>query len=329
MRFSCLRLLPLLFLGLLPIRLHAQTPLMPRTESTTRNLSSAYALVVSDEEGLKLIATQFPDLAAQAREAASSFQKAFPSIRRNLETQLTAVGLTPEDLVGDGIKLSNSIKVQRPGAVAFINRVKARARGDLDAFPDVLKTLLAVQYLSSPEIEITQGFTETLQVDGTGKAQGLRMRLDYPKSWEARPGKGPHVLNLLQSQDGIAMMVITVTAAQDFWPPTATQTDVQGILDTGQWKTLLSQAGSHPISAKVVHLGGVPALEMEFDNYMPAADPKIYQRGLLYCLVVRGKALTIQTTTGGPHDRPAETQADYQRYRPVFLRMVSSLVLPQ
>src|SRR5690606_13761915 len=65
-------------------------------------------------------------------------------------------------------------------------------------------------YEKSPRREMLDGYRQTFQSDGTGKAQGVKYRLDFPKSWQIIEGKRPHIHVIATSELGRGLETFVV-----------------------------------------------------------------------------------------------------------------------
>src|SRR5690606_14168814 len=58
------------------------------------------------------------------------------------------------------------------------------------------------RYERNPEREMLDRYRQIFESDGTGKALGVKFRLDIPKSWVIKEGKRPHIHAIATSELG-------------------------------------------------------------------------------------------------------------------------------
>lgn len=172
-------------------------------------VAEAYGFVLGQEIALDLIMERYPeDLRRQAFEASYRFDQVFGPAYRHMDEVLTEQRPYEwEELkrvTSDRLKpiLHYNIDASYDQALQFLTEVRHRTRGNMPA--PVLETLLMFHpdYITRPEREMLDGFTKTYWSDGSGKAKGLEISIEYPASWKSKEGRRPNVIQVFTSENG-------------------------------------------------------------------------------------------------------------------------------
>lgn len=300
--------------------------------SSIKAISKAYGFVLGQDASLARIERSYPEAAMQIEMARMTFNLAFPDVRKKLETELIAAmteakfRVLRSELDKKLRGLQSKQQITQQLAQQFLEQVKARAKGD-EMEPDVFRYLLAVRYASNPVAEFGDGFRQRYSTDGTGKSQRLRFHLQLPRSWLAKEGERPHVVQKWVSEGGTGLSNI-ILMVQDMAGETPSRADVDQLVRAGELRTMV------PDGSKFVD-GGAFSQEKSagywVDMVMPQerAGMKIDSRGRMYLLFFRGKAISLMCMVGGAENEAAQVTAAAAKLKPLCQQVMNSVVLDQ
>lgn len=299
--------------------------------TSVKGLSQAYGFVLGQEFSLSRTAEEFPELTGGVKLAQAQFGSTFPDIKTKLETQLKkAMGekLFQETATKLRTKLREILgneKITRETAANFLEQVKRRSKGEIES--PILEYLLTVKYAVNPVGEFLDGFRQRYQTDGTGKSQGIRLNLQFPRSWIAKEGERPHIVQKWVSENGTGLEMITldIRDAQGYNP---NKKEIEEFVKSGEVKDSVPEGSTYVASGNFT-------LEMRTGYWVQMAMPlerarmKIYQEVLMYQFFFRGKAVGLMCGASGPENEKPKVKEAFKRIRPLCQQVLNSLVLTQ
>ena len=169
--------------------------------------------------------------------------------------------------------------------------------------------------------------TTILKNTGTGKAQGLKVNLQLPRSWLGKNGERPHIVQKWISGNGTGLESIHLDI-RDSQGYTPTKKEIEEFVSSGEVKNTVADGFSYVAS-------GSFALESQHGYWVHMIMPnerlgvKMYQIGLMYQLFFRGKAIGIMCQVGGSQNEKPKIDDAFKRMYPLCQQVVNSIVLPQ
>lgn len=305
---------------------------LAHSQAAIKAISAAYGFVLGQEYSLARIERTYPDAAMQVEFARITFNSAFPDIKKKLEAELVAA-LTESKFkeLRDGMhnKIGPMLTKQQLTpqlAQHFLEQVKARAKG-ADMEPDVLRYLLAVQYSASPAAEFGNGFRQRFRTDGTGKSQGVRLILQLPRSWLAKEGERPHIVQKWISEGGTGNTIIMLDI-RDAQGHTPDRREVERFVKSGEVREIVPEGGT-------LHDAGTFTMEqrtgywLDMSAKLERAGFRMYQRGTMHQLFINGKAVSLQCFSYADESQPRIADAAAKLNKPLCQQVLNSLVLEQ
>jgi hypothetical protein len=299
--------------------------------TAVKGTAQAYGFVLGQEYSLARVAREFPDMAVSVELARAQFGSSFPNIKQKLESQLKEKfgekGF--EELASTmQTKLQGTLskqKITREIAAQFFDQVKGRSKGEIDS--PVLEYMLYVNYMANPAGEFSDGFRQRFQTDGTGKAQSIKLKLQLPRSWTAKEGERPHIVQKWTSLNGagLEMIHLDIRDGEGYAP---TKKEMEYFVKSGEVKEVIAEGATYVASGNF-------SLEKQNGYWVQMIAPieragiKFYQEAVLYQFFFRGKAIGISCTAGGPDEEKEKTSEAFKRIRPLCQQVVNSLVLLQ
>jgi len=301
-------------------------------QNSIKALSKAYGFLLGQEYSLRRIEKAYPALRIQVEAARFTFGGSFSGVKEKLEQELVqAVGESNfQKLRGELEKKLAQLLSQQSLTVEiakqFLVQVKARAKGtEMEA--DVLRYLLAVKYAQTPVAEFLDGFRQRFGTDGTGKAQGIKLKLQLPQSWRAQEGERPHIVKKWTNEGGTGLSIVMLDI-RDTQGQTPSSKEIEQFVKSGEARQTFTDLG------KVYDVGTFTVERRtgywgELSMVQQRAGFRMYQRGLLYQLFFRGKAIDVMCMAGATEREPQKADAAASLIKPLCQQVLNSLVLEQ
>ena len=305
---------------------------LAHSQPAIKAISTAYGFILGQEYSLARIERTYPDAALQVELARMTFNSAFPDIRKKLEAELVAALTEPKfkelrDEMHSKIgPLLTKQQLTPQLAQQFLEQVKARAKG-ADMEPEVLRYLLAVQYAANPVAEFGNGFRQRFRTDGTGKSQDVRLILQLPRSWLAKDGERPHIVQKWISEGGTGSTIIMldIRDAQGYTPD---RREVERFVKSGEVREIVPEGGT-------LHDTGTFTMEqrtgywMDMSVKLERAGFRMYERGTMHQLFINGKAVGLLCMSYAKENEPRIADAAAKLNKPLCQQVLNSLVLEQ
>ncbi len=320
-----------LAIGLLGYSLQASAALY-HNQTSIKAISKAYGFLLGQEFSLARIERTYPEAAIQVEHARATFNSAFPDIKKKLEAELTTA-LTEPKFKTLRTEMGNKIrpiltKQQLTPQLAqqFLEQVKARAKGD-DMEPDVLRYLLAVRYAANPVAEFGDGFRQRFRTDGTGKSQGIRLVLQLPRSWIAKEGERPHIVQKWINEGGTGSSIIMLDI-RDGQGDNPDRREIERFVKSGEVREAVPDGGT-------MHGAGTFTMEqrtgywIDMSVKLERAGYRMYERGTMHLLFMNGKAVGLLCMSYAKEDEPQIADAAAKLNKPICQQVLNSLVLEQ
>jgi len=212
----------------------------------------------------------------------------------------------------------------RTSAETYIAEVKKRSVGEISA--PVLEILLAYQYLAFPAEEFSAGMTNTFRTKGHVKAKGTDWQLSLPKSWAAREGMRPNIIQVFISEnghgmEGVMLMVRDLPMGKNV---KLSQKDLLGLFsEQGQRRFIPSDQKF--ISSKKVTIDNQPGAMLESETVTERVDIQVKTRMLQFCFYRAEKLYFVQCFVSGQKDENLEPR--YGKFFPLFRMIANSIVI--
>ncbi|MDO8926511.1 MAG: hypothetical protein Q7U94_06330 [Sideroxyarcus sp.] len=296
-----------------------------------KGLAQAYGFVLGQEFTLSRINAEHPELSVSVELARAQFGSTFPDIKAKLEKQLRlslGENLFQETATVLQSKIQETLARQRitkEVAANFLGQVKSRSKGEIES--PVLEYLLAVNYMTNPVGEFTDGFRQRYHSDGTGKSQGIKLTLQVPRSWVAKEGERPHIVKKWQSENGtgLELIILDIRDGEGYNP---SRQDMVNVISSGEIKSLVPSGSTYADSGNF-NLEGQTGYWLQITTNIERAGTKLYQEATTYQLFFRGKAIGLHCQAGGPESEKSKTSEAFKRIKPLCQQVLNSLVLTQ
>lgn len=292
-------------------------------------LSKAYGFFVGQEISLGMIERDFPDLSAQVALSRFMFDAAFGTSIRGIETELTKVlgANATAEIASEGRKrlvpILEKNRFSQADAQQFIETMKSRAKGE-NIESDVLETLLARKYQTNPVAEFTDGWRQRYRSDGSGKSLGLQISMQLPKSWRAKEGERPHIVQKWVSKGGHGGTMIMLIV-NDTKEPEPSAADIKAWAKSND----LVPDGATLISSKTFSTEKRTGILLEYSHEQERIEMEMYTKATAYTLFVKGRMVQILCGVYAPKSEKHQADKEYTLVKPVCQQVMNSVVFPQ
>jgi hypothetical protein len=302
------------------------------TDATARDIGQAYGFHLGQNFSLDAIERKFPELAPQARIAKLQFESSFAASITNMDGVLSRKG-------GEWGKVKSELRdmiaatlgsqtLTTNSAKDFVEIVTKRAKGEIPS--PVIETLLTFHptYIAKPGSEFLDGFKARFASDGSGKAKGVRLHLDYPKSWSSADGNRPNIVRKFVSQNGRGFETIMVIVKSLPLPPgqEITDKDIEEMATPKELKEMLPD-GAIFVSGAPLKLDGRLGFYQKYSLKQQQLDFTISSLVVAHTVYYKTSMIQIQCQVGSEaKDEPALKER-FERFEPLFKLVANSFVI--
>lgn len=300
-------------------------------QAYVKGISEAYGFILGQEYSLDRIVKKFPDLASSAKVAKAKFNASFPGIKTKIKDQLIkTLGKQIYEKIDLGLK--RKMKENLGGEVLtkeiaynFIQEVGERAEGRIDS--PIIEYILSVKYHQNPASELIDGYEQRFSSEGHAKSEGVKLKLRLPKSWKAKEGERPHIVQKWVSKNGTGteMILLDIRDNEGYTP---TGSEIKSFVNSGEVKGVIPNGGKH-IDSGVFSLEMQEGYWVEISFVQERAGIAVYQRYIMHQLFFRGKAIGLMCSASTTTDEKAKADEAFKRIKPLCQQVLNSLVLLQ
>lgn len=328
---NTLRLLVVL-LGLIAWSSYASAE-MQLSNALAKDIGRAYGFYLGQDYSLKEISKKYPSMSGLALIAEKEFSATFESSIEGMDALMSKYAKSEWKKIKGQLanQIAGSINIEQitePQARQFIELVQKRAKGDIES--PVIETLLLFKsgYEKHPEREFLDGYKYKYTTNGAGKAKGVAFSIEAPKTWAAKDGNRPNIVQKFVSENGRGLELLLVLIKEMPLPPdeTITEKDVAEILNPTKIKDFLPDGSEYKISGKLT-LENLPGFWVHFKMNMSRARNSVGMETMMYTIFYKNKMIQIQghvttSVNGKPIVRSGLTQ-----YEKLFDLMANSFVV--
>lgn len=297
----------------------------------------AMGYYLAQTAAIKNLVKLHPDLQREALVAEASFQRKFGRSIKNIDARMEE--LLKDDW--DRIKrdMLKNPKVQsvvnqtltRHESQLFFREVTERSKGDIQS--PILETLLIFDplYEKHPKREMLDGYRQTFHSDGTGKAMGVKYRLDFPKSWEIKEGKRPHIHVIATSElgRGLESFLVDIREINLEGGGPITFEEVEATVKNGSVRELLPENTVY-LDSGTLKIEKLPGYWVCFDMTMVRGrSEEITFRVLAFYVFYKDRQLGFMGMVGPSKLEVNDAASRFPKYEPVFDNIFTSLVMPE
>lgn len=174
--------------------------------------------------------------------------------------------------------------------------------------------------------EFTSGQKTQFSSANHAKAKGLNMTISYPKSWIAKEGDRPNILQKFVSNDGAETGLFMILIKSLPEGTTLSNEEAQQVFTVESLKDFVPEEG-HFISGLSTKIEGLPAGILEFSKRSERAGMVFDVQTVSYFFFFGSNMVTIQCQVGGLTGSMITVKERMDEIRPLFTLIASSVVL--
>ena len=179
--------------------------------------SSVWGFFTAMEISLETIYEYEPELRTEINELNFLKTSNFPNCKKNAysylqnETNYLSIYEKKMDSLKTDLKI-NSILTSKDERIEFLKKSKNYLKGNIPS--PMLENILSFEYQNQPHKEFVNGYTYTFNTKGHKKAKNTQISIDIPKSYTAREGRQPNVIQLFTSDCGNGNYSISIVTGE-------------------------------------------------------------------------------------------------------------------
>ncbi len=313
-------------IAILAILLITATAAFAQTGSDGADRSRAFGFCYAQQSILAKIRTDQPRLRAETDAAEASFGVVFGKSCKAISDSIPEK--SRQELYSVAAGMMPKVQMSEKASRDFIERVRARSKGEIES--PIKETLLSYNpdFLQTPELEFTSGYTNRYSTLGLEKAGGLRLELSYPASWKREESNGATVMQMFLAKNGYenpsGLLLIDDYLQKDDKPYSTAQ--IGGIFAPATLKNL-APSGATVVETAPATLGGQTGAMIVYEQTAKNPNGTFTVRIISYITIYKGKFVALNFSSGGPSADRAPWTANFEKNRKLFTLIANSLVL--
>ncbi|MCK5113279.1 MAG: DUF3053 family protein [Phycisphaerae bacterium] len=326
---------PSCFLDTHKTRKIASDPFVPKlTPALIKEMSQAWVFFMTQEKIIRSVGEKFPDLHDRLSIAQFQFQQKYRPAIENIDRIVGKQFAQWEKVKKASIEeieplIRNQLEnIERATAEVILDKLENQYKGKISS--PIIETLLMFHptYMKYPVQEIIDGFKKEYRSDGSGKAMGIKIGLEYPASWQEKEGRRPHIVKKIISKNGkgrVSAMIMVTPIPEEFAEFESKDVILQILND----KEVLQEV--FPSGGKVIDYGlashaKVPLLWIEGTVKRNRVGTDIEMHQLIFIFIRKNKMAWLTFTCAGTPDKSSETVLqEFHRHAPLFKSMLNSV----
>ena len=206
--------LAIILLGLIAWSFNASATIQ-LSNALAKDIGQTYGFWLGQNYLLNEIAKKYPSMSRLALIAEKEFSATFKSSIEGMDALMSKYAKTEWDKIKDQLtkRIANSINIDqitKSQARQFIDLVRQRAKGNIES--PIIETLLLFKsgYEEHPEREFLDGYKYKYKTNGAGKAKGVAFSIEAPKTWVAKEGNRPNIVQKFVSENGRGLELLLI-----------------------------------------------------------------------------------------------------------------------
>ena len=304
------------------------------TNLLVKDIGWTYGFYKGQEYSLSAIAKKYPSLSRLAFIAEKEFSATFESSIEGMDAIMIKHAKKEwqkikNQLTKQVINSTNIDQVTESQARQFIELVRLRAKGNIES--PIIETLLIFKsgYEKNPEREFLDGFKYKYTKTGSGKAKGVAFSIESPKSWVAKRGNRPNIVQKFVSENGRGTEIFLILIKEIPLEPgeKISERDIAEMLTPKEIKDLLPD-GAVNIKSGKLYIENLPGFWMRFKMNMSRVKNSIDMEAIMYTIFYENKMIQIQGQVATSFNGKPTNSGGLQKYENLFDLIANSLVIP-
>ena len=303
------------------------------TNALAKDIGQAYGFYLGQAYSLSEISKKYPSLSGLALIGEKEFSATFKSsiegmdaiMMKHAKSEWQKIKNQLTKQIADSINIDQITELQ---ARQFIELVRQRAKGNIE--PPVIETLLIFKsgYEKNPEREFLDGYKYKYTTNGSGKAKGVAFSIESPKTWAAKEGSRPNIVQKFVNENGRGLELLLILIKEMPLQPgeKITEKDVSEILNPMDIKDFLPDGATHIKSGKLT-IENLPGLWVHFKTNISRVRNSVGMETIMYTIFYKNKMIQIQgQVTTSVNGKPMN-RGGLQKYEKLFDLMANSFVI--
>lgn len=302
------------------------------TDAVVRDIGQTYGFCLGQSFLLDAIGKKFPEISQQARIGKLQFDASFGASITNMEAFMARRDNEWAKVKSElRDKIATTIASQTLTPDLAKKFVEAVAKGEIPS--PVIETLLTFHpsYISKPASEFADGYKARFTSDGSGKAKGVRLHLDYPKSWSSADGDRPNIVRKFRSQNGRGFEMITVIVKPLPFPPGQKLTDkeVEEMVAELTLKAIKEPLvdGARIVAGGPIRLDGRPGFFQKYSLKQQQLDLTLSSLAVSYTVYYQTSMIQIQCGVFSEAKDEQNLKQRFDKFEPLFKLVANSFVI--
>ena len=303
------------------------------SNALAKDIGQAYGFYLGQNYSLNQISKKYPSVSGLALIAQKEFSTTFKSSIESMDALMARYAESEWEEIKKQLttQIESSInieKISETQARQFVELVRERSKGNIDS--PVIETLLLFKagYENNPEREFVDGYKYKYSTDGAGKAKGVAFSIEAPKTWAAKEGNRPNIVQKFVSENGRGLELLLILIKEVPLQPgeIVTEKDVLGLLNPKDIQDFIPDGGVYLNSGKLT-LENLPGFWVHFKNDMARVRNTVGMETIMYTIFYNNKVINIQgQVVISINGEPAE-RGGFKKYEKLFDLMANSLVI--
>lgn len=323
-------ILLLLVLMVSPLNAYAEIKL---SNPLAKDIGQAYGFYLGQNYFLSEISKKYPSLSGLALIAEKEFSATFKSSIDGMDALMAKYAKSEWNKIKAQLttQIASSINIEQISetqARQFVEQVRERAKGNIES--PVIETMLLFKsgYEKNPEREFLDGYKFKYSTNGAGKAKGVAFSIESPKTWVAKEGNRPNIVQKFVSENGRGLEFLLILIKEIPLQPgeKITEKDISEILNPKDIQDFIPDGGVYLNSGKLT-LENLPGFWVHFKMDMARMRNTVGMETIMYTIFYKNKMIQIQgQVVSSINGEPAE-RGGLKKYEKLFDLMANSFVI--
>jgi hypothetical protein len=303
------------------------------SNALAKDIGQSYGFYLAQTYSLNEISKKYPAMAGLALLAEKEFSATFKSSIEGMDVLMTKYGKSEWNKIKKKVTTQitssfNIDQISETEAREFVDLVRERAKGNIES--PVIETLLLFKsgYEKNPEREFLDGYKYKYSTNGAGKAKGVEFSIESPKTWIAKEGNRPNIVQKFVSENGrgLALLLILIKEVPLQSGEKISEKDVLEILNPKDIQDFIPDGGVYLNSGKLT-LENLPGFWLHFKLKGSRVRNTFDVETISYVIFYKNKMIQIQGhVTTAVNGDPAEPDG-LKKYEKLFDQIANSLVI--
>jgi len=303
------------------------------TNALAKDIGRTYGFYLGQDYSLNGISKKYPSLSGLSLIAEKEFSANYKSSIDGMDAIMQKYSKNEWEKIKGTLskQIASSINIDQiteTEARQFVNLVRQRAKGNIES--PVIETLLLFKsgYEKNPEREFIDGYKYKYVNNGIGKSKGVAFSIESPKTWAAKDGNRPNIVQKFVSENGRGLKLLLILINEMPLQPgeKVTEKEVAEILNPKDIKKFLPEGASYIKSGKLT-LENLPGFWVHFKMEMSRVRNTVDMETIMYMIFYKNKMIQIQGQVTTSVNGKEIVGGGLNKYEKLFDLMANSFVI--